>query len=57
MSADAVEETLLEELAKERSQDVPGAQEAIEVIARWFEIPETPSRFFTSVADWHISPG
>jgi hypothetical protein len=34
-----------------------GAQKAVEVIARRIQIPETPSRLFTFIADWHCSPG
>jgi hypothetical protein len=55
--ADPVEKTFLEELSQEGSQNVSGAQEAIEVIARRIRIPEKRSRFFTSIADWHNSPG
>jgi hypothetical protein len=57
MPADLAEKTLLEELAEKRPQDVSGPQEAIKLTTRRIHIPEAPSRFFTSVADWHNSPG
>jgi hypothetical protein len=56
-ATDPVEEALLEELAEEGPQNVSGAQETIKVITRRIHIPETPSQFFTSIADWHNSPG
>jgi len=55
--ADLAKKALFEELAEEGSQDMSGPQKAIKVITRWIRIPEAPSRFFPSVADWHISPG